>query len=111
MTRFLQWRKMTWVIAAWSGGVLAWLLLVVLRTTDAAAGCVTDSAGAALNVVTKQNCLDAAGGSGLEVVLVVAVWLLGLAVLSAVWFMTRPLWRQGYGVRLRRLRQVPRGDL
>jgi hypothetical protein len=34
-------------------------------------------------------------------------WFLGLAVLSVIWFSTRPLWRQGYGFRLRRLREVP----
>jgi hypothetical protein len=32
--------------------------------------------------------------------------LLGLITLSAIWFMTRPLWRQGHGARFRRLRPV-----
>jgi hypothetical protein len=111
MTRFLHWRRMTWALVVWSGGLLAWLLFVVLRPTDGAAGCVTDSAGVALEVVTRQNCLDAAGRSGLEIVVLVGMWLLGVAVLSVIWFETRPLWRQGYGVRLRRLREVPHGDL
>jgi hypothetical protein len=26
MTNFLHWRKMTWVIAAWTAGVAVWLL-------------------------------------------------------------------------------------
>jgi hypothetical protein len=30
----------------------------------------------------------------------------GLIVLSAIWFMSRPLWRQGYGLRFRRIRSV-----
>jgi hypothetical protein len=37
-------------------------------------------------------------------VFVVALWAVGLVVLTTLWFMSRPLWRQGHGVRLRRLR-------
>lgn len=44
-------------------------------------------------------------GSGNEgVLLVSSLWTVGLACLTLVWFMTRPLWRQGHGARLRRLR-------
>jgi hypothetical protein len=111
MTRFLHWRKMTWAIALWSGGVLGWLLFVVLRPTDGAASCVTDSAGVTMEAVTRQACLDASGRSGLELVALVGFWLVGVAVLSVIWFASRPLWRQGYGVRLRRLREVPHGDV
>lgn len=32
--------------------------------------------------------------------------LVGIVLLSVVWFGTRPLWRQGHGVRFRRL-QAP----
>jgi hypothetical protein len=32
--------------------------------------------------------------------------VLGLIVLSVIWFMTRPLWRQGHGPRLRQMRSV-----
>jgi hypothetical protein len=41
-----------------------------------------------------------------------AFWLalltgaLGLIALSVIWFMTMPLWRQGHGPRLRRMRSV-----
>ena len=112
MTRFLHWRKMTWALVLWSGGLLAWLLFVLLRPTEGAAGCATDSAGVALEEITKRNCLDAAGGpTGLELVVLVGMWLVGVAVLSVIWFETRPLWRQGYGARIRRLRAVPRGDV
>jgi hypothetical protein len=31
---------------------------------------------------------------------------LGLIFLSVMWFMTMPLWRQGHGPRLRRMRSV-----
>jgi hypothetical protein len=111
MTRFLHWRKMTWAIAVWSGALLGWLLFGVLRPGDIAAGCVTDSAGVALNEITKQNCLDAGGNLVLQGVLLGGFWLFGVAVLSVIWFVTRPLWRQGYGMRLRRLREVPRGSI
>lgn len=30
-------------------------------------------------------------------------WLFGIAVLTPIWFMSRPLWRQGHGARVRRL--------
>jgi hypothetical protein len=111
MSNFVHWRRMTWVIVVWSGGMLALLLVGVIRREDVAAGCVSDSAGVALNVVTKQNCLDAGGNVVLQGVLLAAFWLLGVAILSVIWFASRPLWRQGYGVRLRRLREVPRGDV
>ena len=111
MTNFVQWRKMTWVIVVWSGAILAVLLLTVIRREDIAAGCVTDSAGVALNEITKQNCLDAGGNVVIQGVLLGGLWLLGVVILSVIWFASRPLWRQGYGVRLRRLREVPRGDI
>ena len=41
MTRFLHWRKMTWVIVVWSGAMLAVLLLGVIRREDVAAGMPT----------------------------------------------------------------------
>jgi hypothetical protein len=41
------------------------------------------------------------GGGGL--VMVPALWAFGVVVLTIVWFMSRPLWRQGRGARIRRL--------
>jgi hypothetical protein len=41
------------------------------------------------------------GGGGL--VLISALWAVGLVVMTVLWFMSRPLWRQGHGMRLRRL--------
>lgn len=36
-------------------------------------------------------------------VLTFLVWALGLTALTAIWFMSRPLWRMGHGARFRRL--------
>jgi hypothetical protein len=70
MTRFLYWRKMTWVIALAGALLLVWVI--------------------------------SGGFSVAVIVLSVAV----LCVLGVVWFMTRPLWRQGRGIRLRQLKYV-----
>jgi hypothetical protein len=43
------------------------------------------------------------------VLLIPLVFSLGLISLSVVWFMSRPLWRQGHGIRIRRLRTPPTG--
>jgi len=32
------------------------------------------------------------------------MWSFGAVLLTLVWFITRPLWRQGHGARIRRLR-------
>ena len=71
MTRFLHWRKMTWVIAAWTAGMAVWLL-----------------------------------SSGAVDIAIVTVWLVGTALLSLLWFGTRPLFRQGRGMSFRRY-QLP----
>jgi hypothetical protein len=70
MTRFLYWRKMTWVIALAGALLLVWVV---------------------------------SGGFSVPVIaLSVAV----LGVLGVTWYMTRPLWLQGRGWRLRRLKYV-----
>jgi hypothetical protein len=103
--RFLHWRKMTWAIAAWSGAMLAWLVGRVATARDVGADCATDPAGAVATALTQRECLDAAGlGTGGSIVLIAALWLLGAVGLTAIWLLTRPLWRQGHGARLRRLR-------
>jgi hypothetical protein len=110
MKRFLHWRKMTWVIAAWSGAMLAWLVTTVATARDVTADCAIDSTGVAASALTSRECLDAAGlGTGGSAMLISALWLLGVGGLTGVWLLTRPLWRQGHGARLRRLRpeQMP----
>ena len=47
---------------------------------------------------------------GETVVLTSALWMAGLVVLTVVWFMSRPLWRQGHGARIRRLRSPAGGQ-
>jgi hypothetical protein len=42
------------------------------------------------------------GGGG--VVFISVLWGVGLVVLTVVWFIRRPLWRQGHGARIRPLR-------
>jgi hypothetical protein len=32
------------------------------------------------------------------------MWSFGTVLLTVLWFITRPLWRQGHGFRIRRLR-------
>jgi K+ transporter len=39
-------------------------------------------------------------------VLALLAGALGLIILSLIWFMTMPLWRQGHGARLRRMRSA-----
>jgi K+ transporter len=39
-------------------------------------------------------------------VLALVAGAFGLIILSVIWFMTMPLWRQGHGPRLRRMRSV-----
>ena len=59
MTRFLQWRKMTWALLVWGALIGVWIV-----------------SGAFM--------------------LALAVGALGLIVLSGIWFMTVPLWRQSH---------------
>jgi hypothetical protein len=47
---------------------------------------------------------------GGTVVLISALWSVGAVVLIIVWFMSRPLWRQGHGARIRRLRSPETGQ-
>jgi hypothetical protein len=39
-------------------------------------------------------------------VLALMAGVLGVIVLSAIWWLTRPLWRQGHGARVRQMRSV-----
>ncbi len=107
MTRFLHWRKMTWAIVLWTGAVAALLIRSALSTAPECA----NTGGASSEFLTRQECISASG-AGLEVlgvVLITGGWFLGLAVLTAFWFFTRPIWRQGHGLRLRRLRSADVG--
>jgi hypothetical protein len=39
------------------------------------------------------------------------MWSFGTVLLSGIWFVSRPLWRQGHGVRIRRLRSPDSGPV
>jgi hypothetical protein len=39
------------------------------------------------------------------------MWSFGTVLLILVWFVTRPLWRQGHGLRMRRLRSPDSGPV
>ena len=39
------------------------------------------------------------------------LWSFGTVLLTLLWFITRPLWRQGHGVRIRRLRTPDSGPV
>jgi hypothetical protein len=39
------------------------------------------------------------------------MWSFGTVVLALLWFMTRPLWQQGHGLRIRRLRSPDTGPV
>lgn len=101
MTNFLRWRKMTWTIVVWTG---AMALLLARGALASAPECAT-TFGPSSEFLTKQDCVSASGaGQGaLEIVLISGGWFIGLVALIAFWFFTRPLWRQGHGLRFRRL--------
>ena len=75
MTRFLHWRKMTWVILLWGVAMTAWLIV---------SGAVVPS---------------------------LLMWSFGTVLLTLLWFLTRPLWRHGHGLRIRRLRSPDSGPV
>ena len=59
--------------------------------------------------IAATGLLMVGGGA---VLLISLAFLLGIVSLSFVWFVSRPLWRQGHGARIRRLRAPPiRGPL
>jgi hypothetical protein len=102
MTRFLHWRKMTWTLVLWSGLMTAWLVATAFVSSDAAATCAT--APGVTSALETQDCINAAG-TGIDVgaLWIVGLWLVGSGLLGLLWFTSRPLWRQGHGMRFRRL--------
>ena len=94
---------MTWAIVLWTGAMIT-ALVVRTAALGEPASCASDF-GANSNFLTRQECIDGSRviGIGGGVILMGVIWFLGLAVLGAVWWTTRPLWRHGHGARLRRL--------
>jgi hypothetical protein len=44
--------------------------------------------------------------NGAPVAMNVLLWSAGMVILSLTWFLSRPLWRQGHGARLRPLQST-----
>lgn len=104
MKRFLRWRKMTWAIALWIGAMVAWGIHAASTSSTVVADCAAN-AGVRAGTNTQADCVaQATIGVEFGVMLIAIVGLIGLVVLGAYWFWTRPLWRQGYGARFRPLR-------
>jgi hypothetical protein len=95
---------MTWAIALWIGAMVAWGIHAASTSSTVVADCAADPAvGKAF--FSQQECVaHATIGIEFGVLPIAIVALAGLIVLGVLWFASRPLWRQGYGARLRRLR-------
>ena len=79
----LRWRTMTWLLNAWNGLFLLWIV------------------GGAWDRASRECppghdlCVSAAdAGTGIGVALILFVWFFGFFVLSLTWLMTRPRQRQ-----------------
>jgi hypothetical protein len=58
-----------------------------------------------LGSVAMAAWIIAGGG----VVMIAFLWSFGIVFLGLIWFLSRPLWRQGHGFRIRRLRSPGSG--
>jgi hypothetical protein len=72
-----RWRKMTWAIWAWTALMVVW----------AVSGASATDCGEELSEAARSAC---EAGTGIGVVLLFFVWLIGFGILSVIWFMTRP---------------------
>lgn len=103
MKRFLHWRKMTWAIALWIGVIVVWGIHAATTSSTVVADCTGDAAVRAGDLSQQECVFQATIGVEFGVLLIGITGLIGLLVLGVLWFTSRPLWRQGYGARLRRL--------
>lgn len=85
-----HWRKMTWVLAIWTA---LWAVFIVIRVVGILSkSCSSDILGAAFS--GDNDCVEIAVNGKAEVAIgrgfgLMFLWLIGFAVLGAVWFMTR----------------------
>lgn len=86
MRRFIpHWRKMTWILLAWTTLIVVWIISAAGSTGSSVDDCVADG------ILTRQECQDATDtGAGIAVFLIVLFGAVVFLVLAAVWFMTRP---------------------
>ena len=72
-----KWRKMTWVVIAWTVLILVWII------TGAAANECADE----VDQLSREAC---EAGTGIGVALIALIGFFGFVFLSIIWFMTRP---------------------
>ena len=77
LSRIKRWRKMTWVLYAWTAVFAVWITSGILGA----------------NCETGTDQYEQAGcevGTGVGVALVGTLGFMGFVVVSLIWFMTRP---------------------
>ncbi len=89
--RILGWRKMTYVLWAWTIIFGIWIIAGSSSgVSQANKDCATNH-----GVLSVQACQDAShAGTAIGAFLIFLLWLIGFLVLSIVWFMTRPKGRE-----------------
>ena len=80
-----KWRKMTWVLWAWSALILVW---AVGGGGSVAAECANERGDAFISAQTAQDACAAGAGIGIAIILFIG--FIGFVFLSLIWFMTRP---------------------
>lgn len=75
-----RWRKMTWVIWIWTISMGVWAI-----------GGGSQNCGGAKKGAELAGCQI---GTGIGITLILFAWFVGFIVLSLIWFMTRPRFRQ-----------------
>lgn len=80
----LRWRKMSWALLAFTG--IAILFIVAYAVSGTPESCSRSE--------SPEACeLGADTGRGVGIALVFCLWVIGFAVLSVIWFMTKPAQR------------------
>lgn len=80
-----RWRKMTWVLVAWTVLIAVWVFSAGASSGDTVDECVAEG------ILTRQECQDATDvGTGLGVFLILVFGAIVFMALGLVWFMTRP---------------------
>jgi hypothetical protein len=81
-----RWRKMTWVIVAWTVIFAFWIGAAINNASNHTHAYCLQHHG----VLSVSTCEQASNtGTGIGVFLLASLWVVGFIVLSLVWFMTR----------------------
>ena len=78
-----KWRKMTWVLVAWSALIVVWMV-----GGANAADCGSQTGDSFISDQTAQDAC--AAGAGIGVAIVALIGFFGFVFFSLIWFMTRP---------------------